>query len=162
MRSAPTNPLRDLVIEVFQANGLLIDTGNGLVRDVGLTSALWQVLAALGYAPVPLPVAHIARAMGLTRQAVQRVVHVLAERGFVELQPNPQHRRAPLVVLTEQGSQALAAAEAAEAPMSRQLVERIGVRRVAAATAVLRELNALLQQGLVSAADADDPDSSTP
>jgi len=37
----------DLIVSVFRLNGALIDTGNRLVADIGLTSAWWQVLGAL-------------------------------------------------------------------------------------------------------------------
>ena len=56
--------VRDLVIAVFALNGRLVETGNHLVGGIGLTTAWWQVLGALGYSPVPLPVAPIARNMG--------------------------------------------------------------------------------------------------
>ena len=62
--------VRELVLAVFETNGRLVDAGNALVQPLGLTTAWWQVLGALGYSQVPLPVAHIARNMGLTRQAV--------------------------------------------------------------------------------------------
>jgi hypothetical protein len=67
----------DVIVSVFRLNGYLIDAGNRLVMDIGLTSAWWQVLGALAMSPVPLPVAHIARNMGLSRQAVQRVADLL-------------------------------------------------------------------------------------
>ncbi|WNG16880.1 MarR family winged helix-turn-helix transcriptional regulator [Cystobacter fuscus] len=137
---------RELVIAVFETNGRLVETGNELVRHIGLTTALWQVLGALGYSPVPLAVAHIARNMGLTRQAVQRVVDLLVERGFVCLQPNPHHQRAKLVVLTPAGRAALDAAEAAEAPINRAIFDRLGAERIAVAIAVLREMNEVLAQ----------------
>lgn len=140
--------VRDLAIAVFKANGLLVDTGNQLVRHAGLTTAWWQVLGALGYSPVPLPVAHIARNMGLTRQAVQRVVDLLAKRGFVHLRANPHHRRAKLVVLTPAGRTALAAAEAAEAPLNRLVFDRIGAERIVAAITVLTEMDAVIAQAL--------------
>ena len=79
----------DLIVSVFRLNGALIDTGNRLVADIGLTSAWWQVLGALDLSPVPLPVAHIARNMGLSRQAVQRVADLLAEKGLVRFAVNP-------------------------------------------------------------------------
>lgn len=147
---AQHNPsiVRDLVITVFEASGLLVETGNGLVRPAGLTTAWWQVLGALGYSPVPLPVAHIARGMGLTRQAVQRIIDLLVKRGFVGLEPNPHHQRAKLVVLTPAGRAALDAAEAAEAPLNRSIFDRIGADRIAAAIAVLGEMNNLLAQAL--------------
>ena len=48
--------------------------GNRLGAGAGLTSARWQVLAALALAGRPLTVAQIARTMGLSRQSVQRLV----------------------------------------------------------------------------------------
>ncbi len=41
--------------------------------------------------------------MGLTRQAVQRIVNELEKGGLVSLNRNPDHQRASLVNLTEQG-----------------------------------------------------------
>ena len=66
--------LNGLILDVFRLNGDLLAAGDILVGDLGLSSARWQVLGAIALSPVPLPVAHIARNMGLTRQAVQRVV----------------------------------------------------------------------------------------
>lgn len=136
--------IRNLVITIFKTNGLLIETGNSLVHNAGLTAAWWQVLGALGYSTEPLPVARIARNMGLTRQAVQRIVNLLEERGFVALEENPHHQRAKLVVLTSAGRVALKAAEAAEAPLNRRLLNKIGAERVAIAMAVLTEMNEVI------------------
>lgn len=144
--------VRDLVLAVFETNGLLVDAGNALVQPLGLTTAWWQVLGALGYSPVPLPVAHIARNMGLTRQAVQRVADLLVERGFVRFEPNPHHRRAKLVVLTPAGRAALSQAEAEVLPLDRQILDRIGSERLAAAMAVLRDLNDVIDETLGAAA----------
>lgn len=140
--------IRDLAIGIFATNGRLIDAGNMLVRDIGLTAAWWQVLGALGYSPEPLPVAHVARNMGLTRQAVQRVVELLVERGFVRMESNPHHQRARLVVLTQAGRVALTAAEASVASFDRIALERIGAERVAIAIEVLHELREALTQVL--------------
>ena len=136
--------VRHLAIQVFQVNGRLVETGNRLMAGIGLTTAWWQVLGALGYSPAPLPVSHIARNMGLSRQAVQRVVDLLAERAMVRFEANPHHQRAKLVVLTNQGRAALAAAEEYERPINDMIAERIGRERIAAATAVLAEMEASL------------------
>ncbi len=149
--------VRDLVIAVFKLNGRIIENGNHLVADLGLTSALWQVLGALGYSPVPLPVAHIARNMGLSRQSVQRVVDLLAERDLVRFAPNPHHQRAKLVNLTPAGRAALQAAEAREVPLNRLIIDRIGRDRLAAAVAVLTEMDALLADA-PTVEDLDDKD----
>ncbi|WP_279628745.1 MarR family winged helix-turn-helix transcriptional regulator [Sphingomonas faeni] len=86
-----------------------------------MTSAWWQVLAALHYSPVPLPTASIARNTGLTQQPVQRIVDVLAERGLVEFQSNLHHQRAKLVVLTPVGLKAVTGAENVVAPLDKPL-----------------------------------------
>ena len=136
--------MRSLVIAVFALNGRLVETGNQLVGDAGLTTAWWQVLGAIGYSPAPLPVAHVARNMGLSRQSVQRVVDLLAEREMVEYRVNPHHQRAKLVVLTPAGRAALDTAEAAEKPLNQAMLKEIGGGRIAAALEVLSEMNQLI------------------
>jgi DNA-binding MarR family transcriptional regulator len=66
-----------------------------------LTSSRWQVLGAIEERP--LPVAQIARNMGLARQNVQRLSDVLQKEGFIAYTPNPDHQRAKLVCLTDKG-----------------------------------------------------------
>ncbi|CAM5481421.1 hypothetical protein SALBM217S_07011 [Streptomyces griseoloalbus] len=62
---------------VFRLNGQFLAVAEELARPAGLTAAWWQVLGAvLGE---PLPVSGIARAMGITRQSVQRVADLLVE-----------------------------------------------------------------------------------
>jgi DNA-binding MarR family transcriptional regulator len=97
--------LTHLILDIFRLNGSLLAAGNELTRDLGSSSARWQVMGAL--AAAPLPAAQIARNMGLTRQSVQRVVDVLAEQGLVTFAENPYHQRAQLVRLTAQGGHLL-------------------------------------------------------
>src|SRR5271166_2699358 len=102
----------ELMLETFRFNGRLLAAGDALVADIGLTSARWQVLGAIALSAVPLPVAHIARNMGLTRQSVQRLVDEMKKEGLVKLAPNRHHRRAQLVLLTEKGELAFRTAMA--------------------------------------------------
>lgn len=95
--------LTDLILEVFRLHGLLLATGDRLTQPLELSSARWQVLGAIQLAGEPLPVAHIARHMGLTRQSVQRTVDLLAAEGLITFADNPHHRRAKLVGFTPQG-----------------------------------------------------------
>ncbi|MGN8000809.1 MarR family winged helix-turn-helix transcriptional regulator [Sphingomonas sp. 22176] len=157
--SSENTDVRELALTVFATSGRLIGTGNELVAHLGLTSAWWQVLGALRYSPVPLPTVSIARNMGLTRQAVQRVVDLLAERGMVTFQDNPQHRRAKLVVLTETGLAAVTGAEQAVAPLDTEIADRVGRARIRDAIQTLDAMNAILSEWLDRAAPAHLPDS---
>lgn len=132
--------LSGLVIEVFRLNGDLIEAGDELVHDLGLTSARWQVLGAIALSPVSLPVAHIARNMGLARQSVQRVVDDMQAEGLVQLEPNPHHRRAPLVAMTPQGEAAYRQATARKDLWADALTEGLAPEAIEAAATLLHAL----------------------
>lgn len=104
-RTPSAEAFTQLILETFHFNGRLLAAGDRLTKELGLTSVLWQVLGAIDEAP--LPMAQIARNMGLTRQSVRRTANVLKDRGFVQFQDNPNHQRAKLVVLTPQGRRVL-------------------------------------------------------
>ena len=82
-RSRAVEGLTGLILEIFRANGLLLAAGDRLSKDLGLTSARWQVMGAIGDGP--LTASQVARRMGLTRQSVQRVVDLLAGEGLIAL-----------------------------------------------------------------------------
>ncbi len=135
----------ELMLETFRLNGALLSRGDALVADIGLTSARWQVLGAIALAPVPLPVAHLARNMGLTRQGVQRIADEMARGGLVRFAPNPHHARAKLVLLTPRGQAAYDAAIRREGPWAARLGEGISVKALEAALAVMRTLRQRLE-----------------
>lgn len=101
----PAALLTQLIVESFKLNGHFLALGDELAKDIGLTSALWQVLHTID--PTPLPMPQIARTIGVTRQSVLRTVNVLVKKGFVALGPNPHHQRAKLVTLQEEGKKRL-------------------------------------------------------
>lgn len=132
--------LTELILEIFKLNGRLLSAGDQLVASLGLTSARWQVLGAIALAGVPQPVANIARNMGLTRQAVQRIVNELEAEGFLAFAPNPHHQRAKLVVLGKSGAKAFQAAAKRQAPWANQLARRVSARDIRTALGVVREI----------------------
>ena len=139
--------LTELILETFRLNGRLLAAGDLLTLDLGLSSARWQVMGAI--ADAPLPVAQIARNMGLTRQAVQRVANDLARERLVEFADNPNHRRAKLVRLTAAGRTALQEISRRQVAWSNHLAAGLGADAIAEALAVLRTLRRRL--------DADKP-----
>ena len=138
--------LTGFVIEVFRLNGDLLASGDVLVHDLGLTSARWQVLGAVALSPVPLPVAHIARNMGLTRQAVQRIVDDMRADGLVRLDPNPHHRRAMLVTMTPDGVAAYDQASARQERWADDLAAGLPAGWIEDATTLLRTLQQRLDE----------------
>ena len=140
------NALGELVIEIFRLNGVLLAEGDKLTRDVGLTSARWQVLGAIEVAGRPLTVAEIARNMGLTRQSVQRLANELEGERLVAFAENPNHRRAKLVVPTEKGRRAFRGAMRRQADWAKATMRRsrIGERQLREAERALRALRLAL------------------
>src|SRR5262252_993992 len=108
-RTAEGDAATAVVLEIFRVNGLLLADGNRLAAKEGLTAARWQVLGAVALAGRPLTVPQIARRMGLTRQAVQASVNQLRTQALIETIENLDHRRSPLIKLTQLGSQKYAA-----------------------------------------------------
>lgn len=132
----------ELLIEIFRANGAALAAGDVLTAPVGLTSARWQVMGAIG--ETPATVSHVARAMGLTRQSVQQVADALERDGFVVYRDNPHHKRAKLIALTNSGAKALAEVEARHALWANRLAKKLSASP-AMAIALLKETRALLE-----------------
>jgi DNA-binding MarR family transcriptional regulator len=84
--------------------------------------------------------------MGLTRQAVQRLINELEREELVRLAPNPHHRRAKLVLLTARGKAAYAAAMKRQGPWASRLGDGISVEEIKAATAALRTIRQRLDK----------------
>jgi DNA-binding MarR family transcriptional regulator len=137
--------ITDLVLETFRLNGRLLAAGDALVVDLGLTSARWQVLGAMALSAVPLSVAQIARNMGLTRQAVQRLVNEMQDDGLVRLAPNPHHQRAKLVVLSASGNAVFAAAMKRQAAWADGLARGLTSRQIETTAATLRHIRQRLE-----------------
>ena len=129
-----------LVLEVFRLNGRFIAAGNALGRSLDLTSARWQVLGAIALEGRALTVAEIARAMGLTRQGVQRVVDDLEQAAMVTRNDHPTHRRARLVDLTAQGRSRYAAIMRRQAGWANQWAETMPSRELEEMVRGLRKL----------------------
>ncbi len=119
-----------------------------MVAHLGLTSAWWQVLAALRYSPVPLTVAAIARAMGLTRQAVQRIVDLLAQQGWWRFGPTPASPRQARSA--DHGRDRRGGGVPSKRPRrsTRRSSDRIGAARIRDAIATLQAMVAIISERL--------------
>lgn len=95
----------EIVLETFKVSGLLTTEGDRLTETHGLSSARWKILGSLARSITPLTVPQIARTMGQTRQAVQRLVDIMHKDGLLAFLSNPGHKRAKLVTLTTKGKE---------------------------------------------------------
>lgn len=134
-RTTEGEALTSLMLETFRLNGALLASGNQLTKPFGLTSARWQVLGPI--AEGILTVAQIARRMGLARQGVQRIVNDLVDLGLVVFEPNIDHKRAPLVVLTKAGKEVMAEVDKAQAVWVNNLTVGLSERQIRQALKVI-------------------------
>ena len=130
---------------VFRLNGQFLAVAEELAKPAGLTAAWWQVLGAvLGE---PLPVAGVARAMGITRQSVQRIADLLVQKGLAEYRPNPAHRRAKLLAPTQEGRAAVSRIDPGHAAFADRLAQAYGGdAELAEAVRVLERLSKVLEE----------------
>ncbi|MFI6924888.1 MarR family winged helix-turn-helix transcriptional regulator [Nonomuraea spiralis] len=134
--------LSGLALASFRLNGQFLHVAEELAKPAGMTAAWWQVLGAvLGE---PLPVAGIARVMGMTRQGVQRIADLLVERGLAEYHPNPAHRRAKLLQPTDAGREAISKIVPGHRAFADRLVAELGPETARTTLAALTHLTSTL------------------
>jgi DNA-binding MarR family transcriptional regulator len=144
-RTPAGNALTALVLDLFKVNGLLLTTGDRLGAPLRMTSARWRMLGAIDRAVHPQPVAWLARNLGANRQNVQRIINDLNKEGLVAFAPNPHHRRAQLVVLTDKGRQTLDATRRLQVPWINSVASGLQVEEIETAHRVLVVLRRRLE-----------------
>ena len=145
MTNSKEDILTDLILDLFKLNSQLLTAGDRLVAGLGLTSARWQVLGSIVAAEQPQPVAWLARDMEAHRQNVQRIVNDLEKNGFVRFEPNPHHKRAHLVVLTEKGRDVFDAAMRLQSPWAKGLAAGLSLEELKMSGEVLKQLRQKLK-----------------
>ncbi len=146
-----SNVFAELTIEIFRLNRLLLDAGDLLTQPSGLSSARWQVLGVVEHGSIP--VSHVARIMGLTRQAVQQNADSLASDGLIVYSDNPHHRRAKLMSITPQGRISLDEVQKRYAEWANRLTMHHDLDKLAAALAELRSIKHTLEQDMPTLED---------
>jgi DNA-binding MarR family transcriptional regulator len=129
-----------LMSECFKTNRQLVSAVARLTNGSGISGAQWGVLGAFGGSDESLTVAQTARRLGLTRQGVQRVADLLANKGLIEYLPNPNHRRAKLAKLTDQGRNLLAQLQARESRWAQRAAGDLDIKAVEAATELVQSI----------------------
>lgn len=140
----PQDLLSASALTAFRLNGQFLTLAERLAEPAGLTAARWQVLGAV--LDEPLPVAGIARAMGITRQSVQRTADLLVADGLAGYRDNPAHRRAKLVAPTAAGLAAVRAINPGHRAAAIRLAAALDPARWEHALTALRDLSAALDE----------------
>lgn len=138
--------ITDLILQAFRLHGALMESGERLVRPIGITAARWQVISSVARAKQPGPVAHVARDMGLSRQSVQRMADVLVKAGLLEYRVNPHHQRAPLLMLTNRGREAFEAATQKQVTWANSLAAGTNPANIRSAVKLLQQLEQRLRE----------------
>jgi DNA-binding MarR family transcriptional regulator len=144
-RTPAGDAVTDLILDLFKLNSRILAAGDRLVAELGLTSARWQILGAIVAAERQQPVAWLARDLGANRQNVQRIVNDLHAEGFIAFEPNPHHRRAQLVVMTNKGRKAFDAAMQLQAPWINGLSDGLSVEDLKTVHRVIKMLRKKLE-----------------
>jgi len=92
----------------------------------------------------PSTVPAIARSRGVSRQHIQTIANALASSGLVTLQPNPAHKRSPLLALTKAGRDMIKLIAEREQSLTEPLVETLDRESLIAATNTLRHARTLI------------------
>ncbi|MFE7129834.1 MarR family winged helix-turn-helix transcriptional regulator [Streptomyces sp. NPDC057638] len=146
----PPDDLADRLTEVLGLTGLLYRRVLRAVERTapaqGLSVGVRTVLDLLrGQGPLTVP--QMSHHQALSRQFLQRMVHEAAGLRFVEIRPNPAHRRSPLIHLTDEGLAAITAVTARERAALRETGGDLTEAEVAACVRVLDQMLTLFDDG---------------
>ncbi|NJS15660.1 MAG: winged helix-turn-helix transcriptional regulator [Sphingopyxis sp.] len=137
--------LTRLFLGSFRFHTALMAAGERLTHPLGMTAARWQVLSTVARADRPETVANIGRLMGLTRQAVQRIVNDLVSGGLLRAEMNPHHKRAVLVRLTPAGKTMFEQMTARQVAWANELADELCDSEIEQAVAVIARVTAKLE-----------------
>jgi DNA-binding MarR family transcriptional regulator len=137
-RTPEAEILTELFSEAFRLRAALERRGNEMTRGLRQTCSRWQVLRAVHERPGAIP--QIARRLGLTRQAVQRLADLLVEARLAMYYANPAHLRSPRLRLTPRGEAALQQIEVLQARWSNRMANGSLRRDLEVTLRTLRQL----------------------
>lgn len=145
------HPLVGLSDELIRVNGRMKAIFAGARRDVGLGDSEMAVLNAVVEADRPPTVPQIGRSFGQPRQIVQRAANALIAQGLMTTAPNPDHKRAVLLVATDEGTALKRTIDARADAIAAEIGAGVDDANIRAATAALRDLRKQLEAQLRSA-----------
>jgi DNA-binding MarR family transcriptional regulator len=151
-RSPAGDAFTAFLMRVFPLDRRFTASGEALAKGSGQSLARWLVLEMVQ--DEPATVSDVARRLGLTRQAVQRLADLLVADELAIYEGNPRHRRAKLLRITPTGLGRLREIQEAQRDWANRLGAELGQAELERASALLdrvlevvtRELPALRER----------------
>ena len=120
----------------------------GVRAGTGLTGSELMTLATIGHGRAPQTVAQLCRYLGSPRQVIQRAIKVLERERCITVTPNPDHKRAPLLRVTDKGRRMVRRADAATLQIAADLARGCDLDRAGAAHTGLISLSEHVDRAL--------------
>ena len=136
----------DLLDELFRLHGRVQAAMRHNAEGTGLSPPMSILLATIVCSATPPTVPRIARALGQSRQAVQRTADQLVSEGYVRWETNPEHRRAQLLVPTELGARTFDRANASSAVWADRVVADLEQATLESTLVALRSIRHNLER----------------
>jgi len=144
------NPVVELIDELVRLNGRLKSIFSGVNASTGLSPMDATVLTAVVESHVAPTVPQIGRSLGNPRQVIQRSANSLISAGLIETAPNPNHKRAPLLIATRQGKNLKHKADTLAVEMTSELLLIINAGKCRRIASEIRELRSQIEDYLRS------------
>ncbi len=133
--------LGHLLEECSTINRYLTAAARELTQGSSVTGAQWGILGVFGGPEGPFSVAEAARRIGKTRQSVQGVADLLSEKELIEYQPDPNHRRVKLVMVTDEGRALLRQFRARQTRWTRRVAHDLKTGDIETALRLIRQIH---------------------
>jgi DNA-binding MarR family transcriptional regulator len=144
----PHSELVLLYDAVARLHGRLREAFAAARAETGLSDIEHTVLAAVVEAPNPPTVPQIGRALGHPRQVIQRAANALQLAGLIGTAANPDHKRAGLLVATEEGRAVQTAANGKANRIAAELHRTLSAEDVREATRLLAAIRGALSHSV--------------
>ncbi len=145
-RTPKAEALRHLILNLLELSGAMEVKGQQITKPHALSLSHWKVLTAAGCDT--FTVSQIARRMGLSRQAVQKIANTLVQEGLVQYVDNPDHKTSPILELTKKGRTLDEAIVKDHVQWSNQFSKKFSLKGLESTAGILKELSDHLQNEL--------------
>lgn len=138
------NAIYPIILEVrrlFHALSALADTVH---YDLNITASQRAVLEALVNSPGQT-VPAVARDKGVTRQHIQGLVNPLLEARLLEQEPNPAHKRSPILNPTPAGRECFEKIRTREEKLLRRMAPALRDYDLASVASCLQDISAYIR-----------------